>query len=72
MHIGVMVSADKIRSARQALGESQAAFGERFGVNQSTVDRWETNGSPTRGAARRAIERFLDEMEAAKVLEPAQ
>jgi len=26
---------------REALGESQAEFGRRFGVDQSTVSRWE-------------------------------
>lgn len=69
-----MITADRIRSARQSLGESQAAFGERFGVNQSTVDRWETNGAPTRGTARWAIERFLDEIQAREgaVSEPVQ
>ena len=61
VHSGGMVTAELIRSARERLGESQAAFGERFGVNQSTVDRWETNGPPSRGTARRVIERFLSE-----------
>ncbi|MEY9703749.1 DNA-binding transcriptional regulator YiaG [Bradyrhizobium diazoefficiens] len=38
------------------VGESQAAFGARFDVDQSTVHRWETKGPPTRGPARRALE----------------
>ncbi|MBW7966774.1 helix-turn-helix transcriptional regulator [Bradyrhizobium sp. BR 10261] len=54
-----------IRLARERVGESQAAFGERFGVDQSTVHRWETNGPPTRGPARKAIEREISAIEAA-------
>ncbi|MHC2666548.1 helix-turn-helix domain-containing protein [Bradyrhizobium diazoefficiens] len=45
-----------IRRAREMVGESQAAFGARFDVDQSTVHRWETKGPPTRGPARRALE----------------
>lgn len=47
---------DVIRRAREMVGESQAAFGARFDVDQSTVHRWETKGPPTRGPARRALE----------------
>ncbi|BCA04052.1 hypothetical protein BDHH15_46260 [Bradyrhizobium diazoefficiens] len=47
---------DMIRRAREIVGESQAAFGARFDVDQSTVHRWETKGPPTRGPARRALE----------------
>lgn len=36
---------DKIKSLRTALGESQAVFGERFGVEQATISRWE-KGEP--------------------------
>lgn len=35
----------KIRDLRRALGESQAMFGDRFGVEQATVSRWE-RGEP--------------------------
>src|SRR5262245_34764370 len=31
----------KIKSLRLALNESQAVFGDRFGVEQATVSRWE-------------------------------
>lgn len=48
-----------IREARERVGESQAVFGERFGVDQSTIHRWETNGPPTKGPGRRALEREL-------------
>lgn len=45
----------------EILKESQARFGERFGVDQSTVHRWETEGLPDRGAARRAVEKMIVE-----------
>lgn len=49
MHIMLaMVTAATIRKARAKLGESQAKFAERFGVNQSTVNRWEDKGPPNR------------------------
>jgi len=53
------MDAQLIRDAREKVGESQAAFGARFGVDQSTVHRWETQGPPTRGPARKALEREL-------------
>lgn len=62
MHSCVMVSAKRIREAREALGESQAVFGSRFGVDQSTVHRWETDGPPTRGPGRMAIEQIVNEL----------
>jgi DNA-binding transcriptional regulator YiaG len=51
---------DEVRRVREALGESQAVFGQRFGVDQSTVARWETKGLPERGAARTVVERFIE------------
>jgi DNA-binding transcriptional regulator YiaG len=59
------MDAQLIRSARERVGESQAAFAERFGVDQSTVHRWETAGPPSRGPARKAIEREISAIEAA-------
>lgn len=53
------VKARDIIAARHGLEESQAEFGRRFGVDQSTVHRWETLGPPKRGTARFAIEQFL-------------
>ncbi|WP_433996080.1 helix-turn-helix domain-containing protein [Bradyrhizobium liaoningense] len=52
-----------IREAREMVGESQAVFGERFGVDQSTIHRWEANGPPSRGPARRALEREIRSIE---------
>lgn len=59
-----MAPTDDIRAVRKHLGESQAAFAARFGVDQSTVHRWETEGVPSRGAARVAIENLLKSIEA--------
>lgn len=55
LHNNVMTG-NALRKVRERLGETQAAFGERFGVDQSTIHRWETNGPPERGASRVAIE----------------
>jgi DNA-binding transcriptional regulator YiaG len=57
------MDAQLIRTAREKVGESQAAFGDRFGVDQSTVHRWETAGPPARGPARKALERELADIE---------
>jgi len=57
-----MLSPDSIKAAREKVGESQSAFGNRFGVDQSTIHRWETEGAPARGPARMAIERVLGEI----------
>lgn len=60
MHSDPMsITGDTIKAACLSLGESQVAFGARFGVNQSTVDRWEANGPPSKGAAGKMIERVL-------------
>lgn len=62
-------SADMVRAAREKLGETQATFAARFGVDQSTVHLWESRGLPTRGTARVAVERLLAEL---KQQEPTQ
>ncbi len=58
-----MVTSEQITAARKRLGENIDKFALRFGVNRTTVYRWETKGPP-RGAARMAIERVLTELEA--------
>jgi DNA-binding transcriptional regulator YiaG len=63
-----MVSSQQIIIARKKVRESQEAFASRFGVDQSTVHRWETGGVPDRGTTLMAVERVLSEIEA---LEPA-
>ena len=62
MHNADMPTADEIKAAREALGESQAAFASRFGVDQATVHRWETKGLPKRGAAPKAVEKVLESL----------
>jgi transcriptional regulator with XRE-family HTH domain len=66
-----MLTGSDVKQARNGLGETQAAFGERFGVDQATVHRWETAGLPSRGAARKAVEQFLQAIrEASPTSEP--
>lgn len=54
-----MATAKQIRAARESAGETQAEFGRRFGVDQSTIHRWETDGVPNRGSACVLIDQFL-------------
>lgn len=48
--------ASEIKAMRLQLRETQATFAERFGVDQGTVSRWETEGPPFRGPGRKVIE----------------
>lgn len=66
-----MLTGEDIRRTRERLGESQGTFGARFGVDQSTVHRWETGGVPTRGTTRMAIERVLADLSTASA-QPAE
>jgi DNA-binding transcriptional regulator YiaG len=52
----------QIKKIREDRRETQVAFGARFGVDQSTIHRWETNGITDRGVTRLAIERVLSEL----------
>lgn len=54
-----MVSAERIKSARELLGETQWEFAARFRVNQSTIARWESNSPPKRGVVAIAVEHVL-------------
>jgi transcriptional regulator with XRE-family HTH domain len=45
---------------RRRKGWTQTQMAEHFGVNLSTVWRWENEGIPERGATRKAIERELE------------
>ena len=51
-----------LRSTRERLGETQAQFARRFGVDQTTIHRWESDGLPERGPARMALERVIAEV----------
>ena len=53
---------EQIKVARTNLGETQAVFAARFGVDQSTVHRWEENGVPDRGTTAFLIEKVLAEL----------
>lgn len=57
---------DILRIRKEILKESQARFGERFGVDPATIHRWETKGLPKHGAARHAVEKFVEGLEAAQ------
>lgn len=59
-----MISGDEVRRAREELGESQAAFASRLGVDQSVVSRWEKKGVPQRGTALIAVQKILAEIAA--------
>lgn len=45
-----------IKKLREARGWTRQQMAEHFDVNVTTVLRWENNGVPARGPARRAIE----------------
>lgn len=60
----LMPTSDEIKAARVALKETQAQFGLRFGVDQTTIHRWEEHGLPDRGTARVAVENFLESLRA--------
>ena len=57
-----MTTSDELKAVRETLGDSQAAFAARFGVDQSTVHRWETKGPPKRGAAKILIDQLLEQV----------
>jgi predicted transcriptional regulator len=57
-----MVTSSQLYQIRLRLGETQEAFAKRFGVHQSTYQRWEARGVPRYGAARSAIESVLEAM----------
>jgi len=61
-----------IRRARELVGESQTTFGARFGVDQSTYSRWESEGPPNRGPGRMALQREVDAIFAEHGAQPAE
>jgi DNA-binding transcriptional regulator YiaG len=56
----------EIKKIREDRDETQAAFGVHFGVDQSTIHRWETNGITDRGVTRLAIEHVLSALKKAR------
>lgn len=61
MHSNDMITSDDIRRARQLRKESQWAFAAHFGVDQSTIHRWETVGVPD-GLVSIGIEKVLTDL----------
>ena len=55
-----MKKENPITRLRQVKGWTLAQMAEHFGVDHSTVWRWENEGIPDRGATRKAIERELE------------
>lgn len=53
------ITGELLRATRARLGESQTTFAGRFGADQATISRWETEGPPDRGMAAKLIERVL-------------
>ncbi len=66
MHNGAMSNSFDLKAIRLDRGENQEEFAKHFGVAQTTIHRWETDGIPARGPARMVIERFVAENEATK------
>jgi len=58
----MQITGSQIRAARKALGENQADFSIRFGIDRSTLSAWETAGPPVEGTAPVLIERVLAEI----------
>ena len=70
MHIDApMATPDEIKAFRLSLGENQTQFAARFGVDQSTISRWETEGIVT-GLAHVAVESVMRELKPAPAPEP--
>jgi transcriptional regulator with XRE-family HTH domain len=67
-----MVTGTDIKSARKSLGESQAKFALRFGVNQKRISAWEAAGPPRRGPGRVLIERVLADIALAMMIRSPQ
>lgn len=64
MHSGAtMATSDDIKRVRERRKESQEAFAAHFGVDQTTIHRWETSGVPSRGPAAALIERVLADLD---------
>ena len=67
--IAAMLESTDIKAVRTRLGETQAEFASRFGVDQATIHRWEKGGVPARGTARVAVEKVLEGLEGLEVAE---
>ena len=59
----IMATSDDIKRVRERRQESQEVFAAHFGVDQTTIHRWETSGVPSRGPAAALIERVLADLD---------
>jgi transcriptional regulator with XRE-family HTH domain len=53
-----------LREARELTGESQAKFGERLGVEQPAISRWERGEMPAEGPIQLLAQRIIVEIHA--------
>lgn len=53
-----MLTKDDIIALRGDLNESQQKFASRFGLTQTAVSRWETEGPPQKGLVAKALEKL--------------
>lgn len=58
-----MMDAAQIKAARERVSESQEDFAKRFGVDQTTISRWEISGPPREGAAKKLLEFVVAQIE---------
>jgi DNA-binding XRE family transcriptional regulator len=54
-----MITKSLIIKTRLRLGETQTEFAKHFGVNQSTIHRWETGKLPIEGIIAHGVEAVL-------------
>lgn len=62
MHTLIMETNISIKELRKHKKWTQGAMAEHFGVDKSTVWRWENIEIPDRGVTRKAIEREWEQM----------
>ena len=53
-----------LKAARLMLGESQATFAKRLGIDQGTLSRWEQLGVPQNGPAEMAVASLMEKLKA--------
>jgi transcriptional regulator with XRE-family HTH domain len=62
MAINRKIKNHEIRAIRSALKETQTVFAARFGIDQTTLSRWETRGVPNDAITRFWVEKILQDM----------
>lgn len=72
MHTVIMETAINITLLRKKRHWTQGDMADHFGVDKSTVWRWENEGIPARGVSRKAIEREWKEAMSEQAREAAQ